>query len=60
MSYNVIGNGESSKNFDLYNPFLGQDVGTKAYRDFISIIQFCDPRMVSEAVNNNYSIIHTQ
>jgi len=59
MSYiSVIGNGESRKNFDLYSlTFLGKTVGTNAvHRDFIPDYLVCaDRRMVSEAVNNNYS-----
>ena len=62
MSYNgVIGNGESSKNFDLYSSFLGKTVGTNAvHRDLHRLFVCADPRMVSEAVNNRYSSIHTQ
>ena len=53
----VIGNGESRKNFDLYQlEWLGKSIGTNAvHRDFHpDFLVCCDRRMVQEAVNNAY------
>jgi hypothetical protein len=53
----VIGNGESRKNFDLYQlEWLGHTIGCNAvHRDFHPTELVCvDKRMVQEAVNSGY------